>query len=75
MTSQLKHKLIERGYKASEIKEQTNSIKFENKQTILSKNLKVKHTHWLSQSNIMTITQWSDKPSWEIGILSPRIQS
>ena len=36
MTSQLKNEIIERGYKASEIKEQTNSIKFENKQAILS---------------------------------------
>ena len=38
MTTQLENKLIERGYsyKASEIKEQINSIKFENKQTILS---------------------------------------
>ena len=36
MTTQPKNKLIERGYKASEIKQQTNSIKFEDKQTILS---------------------------------------
>ena len=36
MTSQLKNKLIERGYKATDIKAQINSIKFEDKHNILS---------------------------------------
>ena len=36
MTSQLKNKLIERGYKATEIKNQIRSINFKDKQTILS---------------------------------------